>query len=268
MRHCIMLPRRTSKVDHRRADSIRAFAHPARNEGGNVGKTLDHLRERLDREKIDYEIIIIDDGSTDSTSQEVECRQVDDSRIRLIHNNHLHGYGRAVRLGLEQFVGDAVVITMADGSDDPEDVVKYFYVLRDRAECAFGSRWVQGGTVENYPKFKYTMNRMANYFIQVLFGVRYNDVTNAFKGYRANVIAGCKPLWSPHFNLTVEIPLKAVVRGYSYEVIPIGWRNRELGQSSLRLKEMGSRYLYIVLNIWLERMLTKDDYFREDGLKK
>jgi dolichol-phosphate mannosyltransferase len=107
------------------------------------------------------------------------------------------------------------------------------------------------------------INRLANWFIQVLFNLPFNDITNAFKGYRAEVIRGCQPLISPHFNLTVEIPLKAVVRGYSYKVIPITWRNRKTGVSKLRLEEQGSRYLFIVLSVWLERILTKDDYKRQ-----
>ena len=104
--------------------------------------------------------------------------------------------------------------------------------------------------------------RLANFFVRALFGIRYNDVTNAFKAYRAGVIDGCRPLISPHFNLTVELPLKAIVRGYTYEVIPISWRKREHGASSLRLKEMGSRYLFIVLYVWMERLLTRGDYRR------
>ena len=151
---------------------------------------------------------------------------------------------------------------MADGSDAPDDLVQYFYILRDRAECAFGSRFLVQSRVEGYPRLKLVINRLANLFIRLLFGLRYNDVTNAFKGYRATVIQGCRPLLSPHFNLTVELPLKAIVRGYSYEVVPISWRQRRRGISRLRLQEMGSRYLFIVLNVWLERLLTRGDYRR------
>jgi hypothetical protein len=106
---------------------------------------------------------------------------------------------------------------MADASDDPDDVVRYFYVLRDEAECAFGSRFIRGGGTHDYPRFKLFVNRLSNLFVKSLFRLPYNDVTNAFKGYRAEVIRGCQPLISPHFNLTVEIPLKAIVRGYSYK---------------------------------------------------
>jgi dolichol-phosphate mannosyltransferase len=237
---------------------------PARNEAANIGETLDKLCQRLAQEGICYELIVVDDGSTDATRQEVEARCGKNLGIRLVCNTGKHGYGRAVRCGLDVFTGAAVVIVMGDGSDDPEDVVKYYYILRDNADCAFGSRFMRGSRVENYPRFKLVVNRLANLFIRLLFGLRYADITNAFKGYRAYVITGCHPLLSPHFNLTVEIPLKAIVRGYSYVVMPISWRNRKLGQSNFGIKEMGSRYLYIILNVWLEKILTKGDYHRPD----
>jgi dolichol-phosphate mannosyltransferase len=182
--------------------------------------------------------------------------------VVLVKNTGPNGFGRAIRCGLDRFTGDAVIIYMADASDSPEEVVKYYRILRDEADCAFGSRWIKGGSVSNYPLFKRIVNRLSNTFVRLLFGMRYNDITNAFKGYRRHVIDGCRPLLSPHFNLTVEIPLKAVVRGYSYAVTPITWKNRKLGQSSLKLQEMGSRYLFIVLVVWLEKLLTRGDYHR------
>ena len=238
---------------------------PARNEAGNIGETLDRLQDRLRHAAIPYEIIVVDDGSTDTTPQEVAVRTRKDPRVRMLQNRGEHGFGRAICCGLDAFTGDAVIIVMADGSDTPEDVITYYEILRDTAECAFGSRWIPGAKVEDYPVVKLVLNRLANVFIRLLFGLHYNDVTNAFKGYRANVIQGCRPLLSPHFNLTVEIPLKAIVRGYSYAVVPIRWRNRAHGQSHLRIQEMGSRYLYIILNVWLEKMLSKGDYRRTEG---
>ena len=235
---------------------------PARNEAKNIGETIDRLTERLKKENIGYELIAVDDGSNDSTADEIEKRSRLDPCVRLIRNAGKHGFGYATRCGLEAFTGDAVVIVMADDSDDPEDIVKYYYILRDKADCAFGSRWIRGGRVDNYPIIKKTINRLANTFIRTLFGLRYNDTTNAFKGYRRSVIDGCRPFLSPHFNLTVEIPLKAIVRGYSFEVVPIGWRNRRQGISALKIEEMGSRYLFIVLTIWFEKLLTHNDYRR------
>lgn len=238
---------------------------PAHNEAGNIGPTLDQVRERLQQEGIPYELLVVNDGSTDATAEEVQARSAVDGGVQLIHNGGPHGFGYAVRCGLDGFQGDAIAIMMADRSDDPEDLVRYYYILRDRAECAFGSSIVPGSRVENYPRVKLIINRLANLFVRLLFGVRYNDVTNAFKGYQAAVIEGCRPFLSAHFNLTVELPLKAIVRGYTYEVIPIRWRQRKLGFSSLHPKEMGSRYLFIVLYVWLERFLTHGEYRRSAG---
>jgi dolichol-phosphate mannosyltransferase len=238
---------------------------PARNEVDNIGTTLDALVRRLDLADIPCELVVVDDGSTDGTDSAIARRSVGDPRVRLVCNDGVHGFGRAVRKGIEATTGDAVVICMADGSDDPDDVVTYYRILRDEAECVFGSRFEPGARVHGYPRFKLAINRLANLFIKLLFGIPYNDVTNAFKGYRSYVLQGCQPLLSPHFNLTVELPLKAIVRGYSYKVIPISWRSRRHGVSALHLEEQGSRYLYIVLNVWLEKLLTRGDYRRADG---
>jgi dolichol-phosphate mannosyltransferase len=104
---------------------------------------------------------------------------------------------------------------------------------------------------------------LANTFIRILFGLRYNDVTNAFKLYRKEVIQGLKPLLSHHFNLTVELPLKAIVRGYSYTVVPNSWTNRKQGESKLKIKEMGSRYIFIILYCFIEKWLSRGDYHRD-----
>jgi dolichol-phosphate mannosyltransferase len=151
---------------------------------------------------------------------------------------------------------------MADGSDDPSDLVLYYELLEEGYDCAFGSRFLPGATITDYPRLKLVINRIVNLGIRALFRHRYDDTTNAFKAYRREVIEGVQPLLSNHFNLTVELPLKAIVRGYSYAVLPTSWRGRSGGRSKLDLREMGSRYLFIVLYVFLEHHLSRGDYRR------
>ena len=153
---------------------------------------------------------------------------------------------------------------MADLSDSPDDLVQYYRALDAGYDCAFGTRFGHGGLTRDYPFVKLVINRIVNTGIRVLFRHGYNDTTNAFKAYRRHVIDQLDPLLSNHFNLTVELPLKAVVRGFTYAVVPITWQNRQYGESKLRLQEMGSRYLFIVLYVWLEHHLSRGDYRRQD----
>jgi dolichol-phosphate mannosyltransferase len=233
---------------------------PAQDEEGSVGGTVEGIVAVLEREEIDYEVLVIDDGSEDSTAAVVAAIAERNPRVRCRPSHNEKGFGMAIRAGLDLFEGDAVVIAMADASDDPEDVVRYQRLLEDGWDCAFGSRFVPGARVQDYPPLKLAINRLANQFIRLLFRHRYNDTTNAFKGYRREVIETIQPLLSKHFNLTVEMPLKAIVRGHSYEVIPTSWTNRTTGVPKLAMREMGSRYLFIVLYVWLEKALSRGDY--------
>jgi len=233
---------------------------PAFDEEDAIGPTVHGLVSALAAEGIDYEVIVVDDASTDRTAEVVQGLATANERVRYHRSHYPRGFGFAVRSGLDEFTGDAVAIVMADGSDAPDDLVRYYRLLEEGYDCAFGSRFVRGASVRDYPRFKFVLNRAANFFVRVLLRHGYNDTTNAFKAYRREVIETVQPIFSNHFNLTVELPLKAIVRGHSYGVIPISWTNRQTGTSKLRLQEMGSRYLFIVLYVFLEHHLSHGDY--------
>ena len=235
---------------------------PAHNEEESLPPTLLAIYETFARENIPHEIVVVDDGSKDRTWAVLQELKESIPTLVPVQNTGPNGFGRAVIFGLNHFRGDACVIMMADASDDPSDAVAYWHLLNQGHECAFGSRFVKGGKVVDYPRIKLLVNHLANLLVRVGFNIPLNDTTNAFKAYRRNVIDGCRPFMAPHFNLTVEIPLKAIVRGYSWTVMPISWHNRKFGEAKLKIKEMGSRYFFICAYIWLEKYFSRGDYRR------
>lgn len=233
---------------------------PARDEEASLPGTLGAIYEEFRKEGVPHEIVVVDDGSRDATWSVLASLKAAIPTLVPVRNTGPNGFGRAVACGFNHVKGDAVVVMMADASDSPADAVAYWRVLQSGKDCVFGSRFVKGGKVVDYPRLKLLVNRTANLFIKVLFAIPLNDTTNAFKAYRRVVIEGCRPFLSPHFNLTVEIPLKAIVRGYSWTVVPISWRNRRHGEAKLKIKEMGSRYFFICMYVWLEKYFSRGDY--------
>ena len=237
---------------------------PARDEEESLPSTIADIVSTFSAAQIPHEIVVVDDGSHDRTWAVLQdLRQRFPSLAPTKNASGANGFGRAVIWGLDHSRGDAVVIMMADASDAPADAVKYWQLLNEGKDCAFGSRFIAGGKVVDYPRVKLFVNRLANFLVRVGFAIPLNDTTNAFKAYRRTVIDGCRPFLAPHFNLTVELPLKAIVRGYTFALTPISWRNRKFGVAKLKIKEMGSRYFFICAYVWLEKYFSRGDYRRK-----
>ena len=232
---------------------------PAHNEEDGIAQAIGDVINELNKEKIQYEIVVVNDNSSDNTKNVVEALMRRYSDIRLVNRQPPCGFGRAVKDGLSYARGDVVGIVMGDLSDDPKDVVKCFRKIEEGYDCVFGSRFIKGSVVRDYPLIKLFINRLANSFVRILFLIKANDITNAFKLYRRDVIAAIQPIQALYFNITVEIPLKAIVRGFSFVQIPINWYGRKSGVSKLGIREMGRKYLFTVLYVWLEKILLKDE---------
>jgi dolichol-phosphate mannosyltransferase len=236
---------------------------PAHCEEDSLGPTVDSIRETLINHNISHEILIVNDNSRDNTEKVCRALTGKYESVKYVTNHGPNGFGYAVRYGLERFTGDCVAVMMADSSDSPDDLVRFYITMVEKnVDCVFGNRWIRGGKTVDYPFTKKILNRIANRIICIVMNIRYNDTTNAFKLYRREVIAGLKPFLSPHFNLTIELPLKAIIRGYTYEVIPNSWINRKHGTSKLKIKEMGSRYFFILMYCFIEKYFSRGDYHR------
>lgn len=234
---------------------------PAYNEQESITETLNSLYNCLLKNNIAHEIVVVNDNSKDNTLSVLENLSQTIPSLVFYTNSGPNGFGYAVRYGLERFKGDCVAVFMADMSDDPNDLVTFYRTMVEKnVDCVFGSRWIKGGKVYDYPQPKKMINRVANKIVQITFRLKYNDTTNAFKLYKRQTIEGLKPFLAPHFNLTLELPLKAIVRGYSYEIIPNSWTNRKFGQSKLKIKEMGSRYFFILLYCLIEKYFSRGDF--------
>jgi dolichol-phosphate mannosyltransferase len=237
---------------------------PVYNEEGCIEGVVEGLLERLERQRIEHEVLVVNDNSTDGTPEMLEMLSGKHRTVRMIQAELPRGFGRAIRKGLENVSGDVVVLFMGDGSDDPDDVVKYYIKILEGYDCVFGSRFIKGSNVVDYPAAKYLLNRLGNQFIQLLFLTHYNDVSNAFKAYRVEVIRAIEPLVSQYFNITVEIPLKAMVRGFSYAVVPINGNGRESGVSKYHIRELSRKYFFSILFVWLEKILLKEEIGKKE----
>lgn len=237
---------------------------PAYNEEESIAHTIEQIDLALKQISIDHEILVVNDNSTDNTIQVLDTLCKKYPALRYETNSGPNGFGYAVRYGLEKYSGDCVAIFMADLSDSPFDLIRFYTtMIEGNYDCVFGSRFSRGGKLIDYPILKKIINRIANFIVRFVMNIKYNDTTNAFKLYRRHTIDGLKPFLSPHFNLTIELPLKAIIRGYSYTIIPNSWTNRKYGVSKLKIREMGTRYFYILMYCFIEKYFSKGDFVKK-----
>ena len=230
---------------------------PVKNEEGIILNTLKQLEDSW-LTNIDHEVLIINDNSTDETVNLIKNSKFNKINV-VLKNNYKKGLGSAIVTGIDNSSKKYINIYMADMSDSLDDLNLYYkeIISENTIDAVFGSRFIRGSKVSNYPKFKLFLNRFANNIIKIIFFSNYNDFTNAFKIYKKSTLLKLYPLVSENFNIFLELPLKVECRRLKYKIIPISWNGRTFGKSKFKIKEIGSKYIFTMLYCLLEKILLK-----------
>ena len=226
---------------------------PIRDEQENIKIISDEILNKISCNN--FELLFINDFSQDNSENELKKLTEKYSQIKYI-NNDKKGLGGAISTGIHKSSGKFVCIMMCDSSDTVEDLNTYYEIISsDDLDAVFGSRFIQGGKVVEYPKLKYILNRLGNLLAKLLLWTDLNDFTNGFKIYKKDTLLGLYPLVSEGFNIFFELPLKTIIRGYKYKIIPISYYNRTVGEAKFKIQELGSKYLFTLLYCFLEKIL-------------
>ena len=230
---------------------------PVKNEEEIILNTLKQI-EKSWLINIEHEILIINDNSTDKTVELIKGCKFNKINV-VFKNNYKKGLGSAIVTGIDNSSKKYISIYMADMSDSLDDLNLYYneILYNNSLDAVFGSRFIKGSKVFNYPKFKLFLNRIANNLIKLIFFSKYNDFTNAFKIYKKSTLLKLYPLVSENFNIFLELPLKIECRKFKYKIIPISWNGRSFGKSKFKIKEIGSKYIFTMLYCLLEKILLK-----------
>jgi len=235
---------------------------PAMNEGGTLCSVLSQFAEDLRKEQIPFEIVVINDipsnGTADDSSQILKGLVRDYPEIHAYDRTGGTGYGTAVSTAVTLSKGDYVVISSADACNISQDIILYYRTLDEGNDAVFGSRFIPGASVTGYPQFKLFVNRVSNFILQVLFGFKFNDYTDGFKGYRRELLTQFGPLFSTKFNITIELSLKAMLLTKKIKQVPTQWYGRSWGVSKLSILRVLRYYLSTLLYILGLRIMTED----------
>jgi glycosyltransferase involved in cell wall biosynthesis len=212
---------------------------PAFEEGEDVVAGLTNLIQEIQQPN---EILVVVDNPSDSTVAPVNKLSQEHPSIRLVINNYGAGPANAIRYGIDQAIANVVVVTMADGCDDPRQVEELANLVRRGVVIASASRYMPGGQQVGGPRLKRLLSRVAGKSFALITGVGTRDATNSFKAYDKNFVDKVG-IHSRHgFEIGLELTAKARRLGLSVAEIPTTWIDRTFGNSNFRLAKWLPRY--------------------------
>ncbi|OLC04585.1 MAG: glycosyl transferase family 2 [Actinobacteria bacterium 13_2_20CM_2_66_6] len=222
---------------------------PVYNEGENVVPTLRGIVERTHMRPL--EVLVVHDFDEDSTVPVVKRLQSELPELRLHRNTIGRGVLNAIKSGLGAATAPYVLVTMGDGSDDPNDIDSMYELARSGADVVAGSRYVRGGKQLGGPVLKRTMSRTAGLSLHWLGGLPVHDATSNFRLYSKRLLDEVTIESTGGFELGIELTVKAHLMGLRVAEVPTTWRDRTAGQSRFKLWKWLPRYLY-----WYRRGLA------------
>lgn len=212
---------------------------PAHNEEENIGSLIDKVEQI---KGIDFELLVVNDHSTDSTGRIVLEKTKQFSNIRLVENELDPSFANALRTGFANFKGDLVLPLMADLCDDLYTINKMYAKINEGYDLVCGSRYMGNGLRLGGSKFKSFLSSMGGRSLHLILGIPTHDIANAFKMYRKEVIKAVD-IKATGFEISMEIPLKAHYLGFKIAEVPTVWRERTKGKSSFRIIKLLPSYL-------------------------
>ncbi len=213
---------------------------PVYNEGAVIRQTLEGIEAVVD---IPHEILIVYDSEDDDTLAAIDPLLPDLLHLRKTRNRWGSGALGAIRTGLQAAKAEAVIVTMADRSDEPSAMLAMYEKFQEGYDIVSGSRYMKGGAQVGGPVLKSMLSRWAGRSLRLLAGIPTSDITTSFRLYRKSVIDGLTVESDGGFEIAMELTVKAYFAGARVGEVPTTWRDRTHGESRFRLGRWLPKYL-------------------------
>ena len=229
---------------------------PCYNEEGSIEKTISNILPVILARNIYFEIICVNNNSLDGTQNILRRLAYNTDFIHYYDSPKELGYGIAVRAGLENCRGDVVIIVMADGSEEPSEIIKFYDKIHSGYDCIFGNRFSKNSNYEEYGALKLKVNRAGNWLVSWITKTKFTDFTNGFKCYRKSLLDIMPPLVSSSFNLNLEMSLNSIFLGARIAEIENSWKERVSGKSKFNVYHESKLYLVTLVTVFFRFKLS------------